>query len=348
MTTMTTRPLGRTGLQVSPLVLGAMMLGGRGNPDRADCIRIIHRALDAGVNTIDTADLYGQGESERIVGEALAGGRRDDVVLATKFHGPMGDDPNRRGTSRRWVMQAVEDSLKRLGTDWIDLYQVHRPEPGTDFDETLGALSDLMHQGKIRAIGTSTFSAAEIVEGQWIADRRGRERVVCEQPPYSILARGIEAEVLPACARYGLGVLTWSPLSAGWLSGAWRRDGGPAASSRAAHFPQRYDLAVPHNQAKLEAAEQLAQLADDAGLSLIHLALGFVLEHPAVSAAIIGPRTQQHLESQLGAADVRLGADVLDRIDAIVAPGTTLNEADLGVSTPELDDPARRRRPRWG
>jgi aryl-alcohol dehydrogenase-like predicted oxidoreductase len=340
---MITRPLGRTGLQVSPLVLGAMMLGGRGNPDRDACIRIVHRALDAGINTIDTADLYGQGESERIVGAALAGGRRDDVILATKFHGPMGDDPNRRGTSRRWVIRAVEESLQRLGTDWIDLYQVHRPEPGTDFDETLGALSDLMHQGKIRAIGTSTFSAAEIVEGQWIADRRGRERVVCEQPPYSILARGIEAEVLPVCARHGLGVLTWSPLSGGWLSGKW--SGGTAASSRAAFFPERYDLDRPQNQAKLAAVQALGRLADEAGLSLIHLALGFVLEHPAVSAAIIGPRTLEHLESQLGAAEVRLDPAVLDRIDAIVAPGTTLNDADLGIATPELDDATRRRRP---
>jgi aryl-alcohol dehydrogenase-like predicted oxidoreductase len=340
---MITRPLGRTGLQVSPLVLGAMMLGGRGNPDRDACIRIVHRALDAGINTIDTADLYGQGESERIVGAALAGGRRDDVILATKFHGPMGDDPNRRGTSRRWVIRAVEESLQRLGTDWIDLYQVHRPEPGTDFDETLGALSDLMHQGKIRAIGTSTFSAAEIVEGQWIADRRGRERVVCEQPPYSILARGIEAEVLPVCARHGLGVLTWSSLSGGWLSGKW--SGGTAASSRAAFFPERYDLDRPQNQAKLAAVQALGRLADEAGLSLIHLALGFVLEHPAVSAAIIGPRTLEHLESQLGAAEVRLDPAVLDRIDAIVAPGTTLNDADLGIATPELDDATRRRRP---
>lgn len=336
---MITRALGRTGLQVSPLVLGAMNLGGRGNRDHAECVRIVHQALDAGVNTIDTADLYGQGESERIVGAALAGGRREHVILATKFHGPMGDDPNRRGTSRRWIFQAVEESLKRLQTDWIDLYQVHRPEPGTDFDETLGALSDLMRQGKIRAIGSSTFSAAEIVEGQWIADRRGRERVVCEQPPYSILARGIEAEVLPVCARYGLGVLTWSPLSGGWLSGA-------TDFSRAAFFPERYDLDRPANQAKATAVAALAELAAAAGTTLIHLALAFVLEHPAVSAAIVGPRTTAHLESQLGAATVRLDPEVLDRIDAIVAPGTTLNAADLGIATPELDDPARRRRPR--
>jgi aryl-alcohol dehydrogenase-like predicted oxidoreductase len=332
------RPLGRTGLQVSPLVLGAMMFGGRGNQDRAECVRIVHAALDAGINLVDTADLYGQGESERIVGEALAG-RRDDVILATKFHGPMGADVNRRGGSRRWVMQAVEDSLTRLGTDWIDLYQVHRPTPGTDFDETLGALSDLMHQGKIRAIGTSTFSAAAIVEGQWLAERRGRERVVCEQPPYSILARGIEADVLPVCERYGMGVLTWSPLSGGWLSG------GRGSTSRAAYFPERYDLAIPANQAKLAAVEALERVADEAGLTLIHLALAFVLEHPAVTAAIVGPRTFAHLESQLGAAEVRLSPDVLDAIDAIVAPGVTLNSADVAAVMPALTDPTLRRRP---
>jgi aryl-alcohol dehydrogenase-like predicted oxidoreductase len=217
------RTLGRTGVRVSPLCLGAMMFGGWGNPDHEDSIRIIHRALDAGINFIDTADVYSRGESEEIVGRALAGGRRDSVVLATKVHGTMGDDPNERGNSRRWIVREVENSLKRLQTDWIDLYQIHRPESDTDIDETLGALSDLVHAGKVRYIGSSTFPASAIVEAQWVAHRRTRERFICEQPPYSILARAVESDVLPTCLRYGMGVIPWSPLAGGWLSGRWRK-----------------------------------------------------------------------------------------------------------------------------
>ncbi|NYV73067.1 aldo/keto reductase [Streptomyces sp. UH6] len=340
------RNLGRTGMKVSPLCLGTMMFGARGNPDHEDSVRIIHRALDAGINFVDTADVYSAGESETIVGKALAGGRRDDVVLATKFHGALGDGPNDRGNSRRWIVRAVEDSLRRLGTDRIDLYQVHRPEPDTDFDETLGALTDLVRQGKIRYIGTSTFEPSAIVEGQWTAERRGRERVVTEQPPYSLLARGIEREVLPVAERHGLGVLVWSPLAGGWLSGRYRKGAEQPVSSRSARQTERFDIAAPENAAKLDAAEALARLAEEAGLTLVQLALAFVLEHPAVTSAIIGPRTFDQLESQLGADAIRLDQDVLDRIDKIVPPGANLSARDGGYTPPSLTDPARRRRAR--
>jgi aryl-alcohol dehydrogenase-like predicted oxidoreductase len=336
------RTLGRTGVKVSPLCLGAMMFGAWGNPDHDESIAIIHRALDAGINFIDTADVYARGESEEIVGKALAG-RRDNVFLATKVHGTMGDDPNQFGNSRRWIVAEVENSLRRLGTDWIDLYQIHRPELDTDIDETLGALTDLVRAGKVRYIGSSTFPPSQIVEAQWVAERRGRERFVCEQPPYSILVRGIENDVLPTCQRYGMGVIPWSPLAGGWLTGRYRKGQEPPTSSRANRLPQRYDMSLPANQVKLDAAEALAQLADEAGLSLIDMALAFVLEHPAITAAIIGPRTMEQLESQLGAADVELTADVLDRIDEIVAPGTNVNPTDAGWQNPALAPDARRR-----
>jgi aryl-alcohol dehydrogenase-like predicted oxidoreductase len=338
------RVLGSTGVQVSPLCLGAMMFGSWGNPDHGESVRIIGRALDAGINFIDTADVYSGGESEEIVGKALAGVRRDHVVLATKAHGAMGDDANERGNSRRWLVLECENSLRRLGTDYIDLYQIHRPDPATAIDETLGALTDLIRAGKIRYAGSSTFPVSQIVEAQWTAERRGRERFVCEQPPYSILVRGAEAEVLPVCQRYGMGVIGWSPLAGGWLSGRYRKTAQLPASSRAERIPQRFDMNLPGNQAKLVAAEQLAALAEEAGLSLIHLALAFVINHPAVTSAIIGPRTMDHLESQLGAADVVLAAEVLDRIDEIVPPGTTLNPPDRGYEPPALTDPALRRR----
>ncbi|MGZ4203436.1 MAG: aldo/keto reductase [Thermoleophilaceae bacterium] len=339
------RPLGRTGVSVSKLCLGAMMFGAWGEPDHDESIRIIHRALDAGINFIDTADAYSAGESEEIVGKALAGGRRDEVVLATKLFMPVGEDPNRRGTSRRWIVQEVENSLRRLGTDWIDLYQVHRPSPETDLDETLGALSDLVHQGKVRYIGHSTYPASLIVEAQWTARERHLQRFVTEQPPYSILTRGIEAEVLPTCRRYGMGVISWSPLQGGWLSGRYRKDtdiAGPLSEARQ-RLVQRYDLSLPENQRKLDAAEQLAQLAEEAGITLIELAIAFVLRHPAITAAIIGPRTMEHLDSQLAAADVVLDDAVLDRIDEIVTPGINLNPADGGWQSPDLQPAARRR-----
>src|SRR4051812_17092217 len=319
------RQLGRTGVSVSKFCLGAMMFGAWGNPDHDESIRIIHTALDAGTNFIDTADVYGQGESEEIVGKALTRGRRDDVILATKFHNAMGDDPNQRGNSRRWIVRAVEDSLRRLGTDWIDLYQVHRSDPRTDIEETLSALSDLVAQGKVRYIGASTFPASRIVEAQWVARDRRLQRFVTEQPPYSILVRAIEADVLPTCMRHGMAVMSYSPLTGGWLSGRWRKDTGQQASSRAGRLPERFDLANPFNQRKLDAVEELAQLAEETEITLIQLAIGFVLNHPAITAALIGPRTMEQLESQLAAADVVLEPAVLDRIDEIVAPGITIN-----------------------
>jgi aryl-alcohol dehydrogenase-like predicted oxidoreductase len=304
---------------------------------------VIHRALDAGINFVDTADVYARGESEEIVGKALKG-RRDTVVLATKVHGTMHDtDPNMKGNSRRWIVQEVEHSLRRLQTDWIDLYQIHRWDPETDHDETLGALTDLQRAGKIRYLGSSTFPPSQIVEAQWVAEKRGHARYACEQPPYSILVRGVEAEVLPTCRRFGMGVIPWSPLAGGWLSGKYRK-GSEITGHRAERMPARYDLSIPGNQAKLEAVEQLVQLAEQAGLSLIHLALAFVIRHPAVTAAIVGPRTLEQLEGQLGAADVQLGDDVLDAIDEIVPPGTNLNGVDAGWRPPWLDEPASRRR----
>jgi aryl-alcohol dehydrogenase-like predicted oxidoreductase len=337
------RTLGGTGVHVSPLCLGAMMFGAWGETDHDECVRIIHRALDAGINFIDTADVYSRGESEEIVGRALAGGRRDDVVLATKFHGAMGDDVNQAGNSRRWIFREVEASLRRLNTDWIDLYQVHRWDPWTDHDETLGALTDLVAQGKVRMIGSSTYPAAQIVKAQWVARERRHQRFVCEQPPYSILVRGIEADVLPTCREHRMGVIPWSPLAGGWLSGKWRKGADDLTSRRSAMLPARYDLSIPANQAKLDAADALGRLADEAGLSLIHLALAFVVRHPAVTAAIIGPRTMDQLESQLGAAEVQLDDALLDRIDEIVPPGTNVNPADAGWSNPALAPAARRR-----
>src|SRR4051794_3299606 len=266
------RTFGRTGVKVSPLCLGAMMFGAWGNPDHDESIAIIHRALDAGINFIDTADVYARGESEEIVGKALAGGRRDNVFLATKVHGTMGDDPNEFGNSRRWIVREVEASLRRLGTDPIDLYQIHRPESDTDIAETLGALSDLVHAGKVRYVGSSTFPASQIVEAQWVAAERNLERFVCEQPPYSMLVRGIEADVLPACRRHGMAVIPWSPLAGGWLSGRWRKGGDAPQSTRASRIPARYDLSDPANQRKLDAADALAALAEEAGLPLIHMA----------------------------------------------------------------------------
>jgi len=337
------RPLGRTGVSVSKLCLGTMMFGAWGNPDHDDSIRIIHAALDAGINFLDTADVYSAGESEEIVGKALAGGKRDDIVLATKVHMAMGEDPNRRGNSRRWIIREVEDSLRRLGTDWIDLYQIHRPDPSTDIEETLGALTDLVHQGKIRYIGSSTFPASGIVEAQWAARDRHLQRFISEQPPYSILVRGIEADVLPTCANHGMGVIPWGPLASGWLSGRWRKGSDQPGSTRADRLPERYDLSLPPNQRKLDAVEQLAQLADEAGITLIQLAIAFVLNHPAVTAPIIGPRTMEHLESQMAAADVVLDEALLDRIDEIVPPGTNVNPADAGWANPALEPAARRR-----
>jgi aryl-alcohol dehydrogenase-like predicted oxidoreductase len=338
------RLLGRTGVSVSKLCLGTMMFGDWGTKDHDESIKIIHRALGAGINFVDTADVYSQGESEVIVGKALAG-RRDDIVLATKVHMPMGDDPNHRGNSRRWIIREVESSLRRLGTDWIDLYQIHRYDPAVDLDETLGALTDLVRAGKVRYIGHSTFPPSAIVDAQWTSRDRSRERFVSEQPSYSILTRAVENEVLPVCQRYGMGVIPYSPIAAGWLSGRYRKDSdttGPMSIARQ-RLANRFDLSLPANQRKLDAAEQLAKLAEEAGITLIQMAIAFVLRHPAVTAAIIGPRTMEHLASQLAAADIELSDDVLDRIDEIVPPGVTLNPADNGWVSPSLQPSVRRR-----
>jgi aryl-alcohol dehydrogenase-like predicted oxidoreductase len=331
-----------------------MMFGAWGEPDHDTCIRTIHTALDAGINFIDTADVYSQGESETIVGKALADGKRDDVVVATKVNIQMGvavdspagtkGDPNKRGNSRRWIIREVESSLRRLSTDWIDLYQIHRPDPHTDIEETLSALTDLQRQGKIRAFGSSTFPAHQMVEAQWVSEGRGLGRFVTEQPPYSLLVRGIEADVLPVAEQYGLGVLPWSPLAGGWLAGGYRKGNDLPESTRRTRLPARYDMSTPDSQRKLDAADALGQLADEAGLTLIHLALAFVMQHPAVTAPIIGPRTMEHLQSQVGATEVKLSTDILDKIDEIVPPGVTVARSDQGYQPPSLTDPFLRRR----
>jgi len=348
------RSLGRTGIQVSPLCLGAMMFGAWGEPDHDTSIKTIHTALDAGINFIDTADVYSQGESETIVGKALANGKRDDVVLATKVNIQMGvpvdspvgtkGDPNQRGNSRRWIIREVENSLRRLNTDWIDLYQVHRPDRDTDIEETLSALTDLQRQGKIRAFGSSTFPAHQMVQAQWVSERRGLGRFVTEQPPYSLLVRGIEADVLPVAQEYGMGVLPWSPLAGGWLTGGYRKGKELPDSKRRNRMPARFNIENPDNQRKLDAADALGRLADEAGLPLIHLALAFVIQHPAVTSPIIGPRTTEHLQSQLGATEVKLSTDILDKIDEIVPPGATIARSDQGYQPPALTDPFLRRR----
>ncbi|OKI09967.1 aldo/keto reductase [Streptomyces sp. CB02923] len=333
------RTLGRTGIKVSPYCLGAMMFGAIGNPDHDDCVRIIHRALDAGINFVDTADAYSRGESEEIVGKALKG-RRDDIVLATKARLPMGDDPNRQGASRRWLVRALEDSLRRLGTDHVDLFQIHRPAPDTDVEETLSALTDLVRAGKVRAIGSSAFPASDIVEAQWAAERRGLERFRAEQPTYSILNRGIEREVLPVCERHGMGALVWSPLAGGLLTGRYRK--GRQADSHRAGFGFRH-LTDEH---RLDVVEQLVPLAEEAGMSLTHLATAFAIAHPGVTSAIIGPRTMEHLDDLLAGTGTTLTDELLDRIDAIVPPGTDIGTLDTAYQPPALQQPElRRRRP---
>ena len=334
------RPLGRTGIQVSPYCLGAMMFGGIANSDHEDCTRIIHKALDFGINFIDTADRYSDGESETIVGKALRG-RRENVVLATKFYGPMGEDPNRQGSSRRWIMKAVDESLQRLQTDYIDLYQLHRPTPDTDIEETLSALTDLMRAGKIRAFGASTTPAADIVGAQWVAERRGLARFRTEQPPYSILNRSIERDVLPTCQHYGMGVLAWSPLAKGMLTGRYRKGAPQPDSLRVKVFPKAMS-----DEASLDAVERLIPVAEEAGLSLIHMALAFVVAHPAMTSAIIGPRTMEQLDGLLAGAGVSLSDETLDRIDEIVPPGVDVAPLENAAYVPPaIANLALRRRP---
>jgi len=333
------RTLGRTGIKVTPYCLGAMMFGGIANADHDDCIRIVHKALDSGINFVDTADRYSNGESEEIVGKALKG-RRQNVVLATKVHGPMGDDPNHQGSSRRWITQAVEASLRRLQTDHIDLYQMHRPSPDTDIEETLSVLTDLMRAGKVRAIGSSTFPASEIVEAQWAAERRGLARFRTEQPPYSILNRTIEQEILPLCQKYGMGTLVWSPLAKGMLTGRYRKDQALPESLRVKAFPKQMS-----DQRNLDAVEQLIPIADEAGLSLTHMALAFVMAHPGVTSAILGPRTMPQLDDLLAGAEVVLNEEILDRIDQVVAPGTDAGPMGAIYTPPAVTQASLRRRP---
>ena len=333
------RTLGRTGIKVSPYCLGAMMFGSLANTDQDECIRMVHKALDAGINVVDTADRYSRGESEEIVGRALKG-RRDRVVLATKVHGPMGEDPNQQGNSRRWITQAVEGSLRRLQTDHIDLYQIHRPASDTDIEETLSVLTDLMRAGKVRAIGSSTFPASEIVEAQWTAERRGLARFRTEQPPYSILNRSIEGEVLPLCQKYGMGALVWSPLAKGLLTGRYRRGEALPDSLRVTFFAKQMS-----DERNLDAVERLIPIAEAAGLSLTHMAMAFVLAHPGVTSAILGPRTMQHLDDLLAGADVMLSDETLDRIDDVVAPGTDAGPVGAAYAPPAVLDATLRRRP---
>jgi aryl-alcohol dehydrogenase-like predicted oxidoreductase len=330
------RTLGRTGIQVSPYCLGAMMFGAIGNPDHDDSIRIIHKALDSGINFIDTADVYSRGESEEIVGKALKG-RRDNVVLATKLNGAMGEDPNQRGTSRRWIMTAVEDSLRRLGTDHIDLYQLHRLDHTVDLEDTLSALTDLVRSGKVRAVGSSAFPASTIVEAQWIAESRGLQRLRTEQPAYSILDRGIEREILPIAQKYGIGTLVWSPLAQGMLTGRYRK--GQQADTHRGGFFKHYS-----DERRLDAVEQLIPLAERAGIKLTHLAMAFAVSHPGVTSAIIGPRTMEHLDDLLAGADTTLDDALLDEIDAIVAPGTDVSQLDMAYKPQALQQVGLRRR----
>ena len=330
------RTLGRTGIKVSPYALGALALGTSiGNPDHDDSARIIHKALDAGINFIDTSDAYG--ESEVAVGKALKG-RRDSVVLATKFSRPIGDDPNHQRASRRWIVTAVENSLRRLQTDYIDLYQVHRPDPSTDIEETLSALSDLIHSGKVRSVGTSAMPASDIVEAQWVAERRGLERFRTDQPPYSILSRGIEREVLPLAQRYGMGILVWGPLGQGMLTGRVRK--GQQTDLRRAHIFRHLN-----DERRIDAVEQLIPLAEKAGLPMTHLALAFAIAHPGVTSAIIGPHTMEQLDDLLAGADVTLTDEILDQIDEIVPPGTDVGTLDQAYLPPALLNSSLRRRP---
>jgi aryl-alcohol dehydrogenase-like predicted oxidoreductase len=313
------------------------MFGAIGNPDHDDSIRIIHKALDAGINFIDTADVYSRGESEEIVGKALQG-RRDNIVLATKVFNPMGDDPNQRGNSRRWIIAEIENSLRRLQTDYIDLYQIHRPDPTVDIEETLSALTDLVRSGKVRAIGSSTMPASDMVEAQWVAERRGLERFRTEQPTYSILNRGIEREVLPVAARYGMGTLVWSPLAGGMLTGRIRK-GQETDLRRARMFKHITD------EPRLDVVEQIILLAEKAGLPMTHLAMAFAITHPGVTSAIIGPRTMEQLDDLLASADVSLSDEILDRIDEIVPPGTDVGALDMAYNPPAIQRASLRRRP---
>lgn len=332
------RNLGKTGIKVSPYCLGTMMFGRFGNNDQDDAVRIIHKALDSGINFVDTADAYSFGDSEEIVGKALKG-RRDKIVLATKASLPMGDDPNQQGNSRRWIVQAVENSLKRLQTDYIDLFQIHRPSLDTDIEETLSVLTDLMRAGKIRAIGSSTFPVSEIIEAQWVSEKRGLARFRTEQPPYSIMNRSIEREVLPTAQSYGMGTMVWSPLAMGMLTGRYRKDQPQPDSMRVKRFPNQMS-----DERRFDVIEQLIPLAEQAGLPMTHMAMAFVMAHPAVTSALIGPRKMEHLDDLLASVEVSLSDEILDRIDAIVPPGTDVGPIEANYNPPSVTEKSLRRR----
>jgi aryl-alcohol dehydrogenase-like predicted oxidoreductase len=329
------RTLGRTGIQVSPYGLGTLMLATSMGNSPEDSARIIQKALDAGINLMDTADAYG--DSEDVVGKALIG-RRDDAVLATKFGRPAGQGPNRQGASRRWIVTAVENSLRRLQTDYIDLYQLHRPDPGTEIEETLSALTDLIRSGKVRAIGASQTPVSDIIEAQWAAQRRGLERFSTEQPAYSILNRGIEREILPSIQRFGMAALVWGPLGQGLLTGRVRKsqDNDLRRAGLVRHL---------NDERRIDVVEQLIPLAEEAGLPMTHLAMAFTIAHPGVTSALLGARTMNHLDGLLAGLDVTLSDDILDRIDEIVPPGTDVGTLDQAYEPPALQNPTLRRRP---
>mgnify|MGYP001249732193 CR=1 FL=1 len=329
------RPLGRTGIRVSAFGLGTLMFATQMGNDPDESARIIHKALDAGINLVDCADRYG--DAEEVVGRALKG-RRDEVVLATKVGLPMGDDPNMQGASRRWITRALDDSLRRLGTDHVDIYQLQRPDPSTDLEETLSVLTDLVRAGKVRAIGSSTTPAETIVEAQWVAERAGLQRFRVEQSPYSILNRGRERDVFPLAQRYGMGTLAWGPFGQGLLTGRVRKHGANDLR-RAGFFRHLTD------ERRLDVVEQLVRLADEVGLRMTHLAMAFVIAHPGITSALLGPRTMAHLDDLLEGIDVELSDDVLDRIDEIVPPGTDVGALDQDYQPPAIQQPGLRRRP---
>jgi aryl-alcohol dehydrogenase-like predicted oxidoreductase len=345
------RQLGDTDVRVSEYGLGTWMFGWEGNRNAGECTAMVHAALDAGINLIDTADAYSSGEAETIVGAAIAG-RRTEIVLASKVGYPIAGQEGSGGLSRQWIMRGVEGSLRRLRTDHVDVYFLHRPDPSTPLEESLAALDDLVRSGKARLAGCSTFPAWEIAEGRCITSAGGLTPLRCEQPPYSIFVRSAERDVFPVARRYGMGIMAWSPLAGGWLTGKYR-DGATPAGSRAARgrefdpenprLVERYDLAATSNRAKTRAVDRLADLAAEAGLRLTGLALAFAASHPAVSSVLIGPRTLPQLEELLALTGSALDDSVLDRIDEIVPPGTVLNDADRGWDPPWMA-PAERRR----
>lgn len=340
------RPLGETGIWVSELCLGAMMFGAMGNTDHDECVRIVHRAVDAGINFFNTADGYSGGESEQILGEALTDGRRDEAVISVKTGLVLDGNNNHGGGSRRWLNQAVEGSLRRLNTDYIDIYELGVPDAATDLDETLSALTDLVRAGKIRTFGTSKQPPSRLVEARALAEKRGHGYFRTEEVPYSMINRAVEYDLLPTCQRLGVGVLAFSALSGGWLSGRYQ----DTSTARGAGSPVRAHLARmepgdPANAVKLAAVQALGDLAKDAGLTLIQLATAFVLRHPGVTSAVIGPRKLDQIQGYLAVDGISLSDDVLDRIDAIVPPGSSIDIADTmwRLGSPALQPENRRR-----